>query len=314
VELDSKNTLKLLLAGKAPAGLRIKGDLSLAGTRIRSLPADLVVTGHLDLGKTPRLQGIGAGLRVGGNLFIGGKSSKNWTPDGPSIGRTPYCPTPISALPEGLKVAGSLVLTSCPNLAALPTQLGVGQALQLRDCPSLERLPQGLAVGTDLHLHGLPRLETLPEGLTVGRDLTIVGTKLRELSASLQVGRHLRLIHCSRFTGAGLGSLAVHGDLELVAYRGEGLPGGIDIQGELRIQMAKSLRSLPKPMRVFGGLHIRECKELSTFAAPISVEQDLIIPRRSPPTRSSPPRTPSSGGSCWSARASITCSKKPRPV
>ena len=73
--------------------------------------------------------------------------------------------TPITSLPDGLKVGGYLDLEGT-QITALPEGLTVGGDLYLRRTP-ITALPEGLAVGGDLYLRDTP-ITALPEDLKVG--------------------------------------------------------------------------------------------------------------------------------------------------
>jgi hypothetical protein len=79
----------------------------------------------------------------------------------------------ITALPEGLRVAGHLDLAGT-GLMALPSSLDVGGNLWLNETP-LTRLPDGFAVRGHLGLRGCRSLVALPQGLDVGDDLFLEG-------------------------------------------------------------------------------------------------------------------------------------------
>ena len=83
------------------------------------------------------------------------------------------CGTPVTSLPEGLTVGGSLYLRNTP-VTSLPEGLTVGDWLDLCGTP-ITSLPEGLTVGGSLDLCGTP-ITSLPEGLTVGDWLDLHGT------------------------------------------------------------------------------------------------------------------------------------------
>jgi hypothetical protein len=63
-KIPAAEAAKLILAGNAPAGLRVAGHLKLANQpSLTSLPPGLEVT-SLDLSNCPALQTLPAGLRV----------------------------------------------------------------------------------------------------------------------------------------------------------------------------------------------------------------------------------------------------------
>jgi hypothetical protein len=92
--------------------------------------------------------------------------------------------SPITALPQGLKVDGALNLTGTP-ITSLPQGLKVGGFLDLTDT-LITALPQGLKVGHNLYLSRTP-ITSLPQDLKVGGDLWLRGTSITSLPQDLQV-------------------------------------------------------------------------------------------------------------------------------
>ena len=97
----------------------------------------------------------------------------------------------IESLPEGLKVGGSLDLSSCIDLKSLPDNLKVGENLSLSET-RFRFLPKGLEVGGNLDLYA-SQIDSLPKDLKVGGDLNIEGTYIELLPSGLQVGGDLYL-------------------------------------------------------------------------------------------------------------------------
>jgi hypothetical protein len=147
-----------------PDGLRCY-ELSLGGTRLRSLPADLRVEFRLDLRDCTELAGLPAGLKVGTLILRG-------------------C-TGLEALPEGLDV-NFLDLQGCHRLAHWPdgANVRIGR-LNLGGCGRLAALPATLGRLSWLDISGCTRLTALPEGLRVGSGIEIAGSGLAALPRSL---------------------------------------------------------------------------------------------------------------------------------
>jgi len=83
--------------------------------------------------------------------------------------------TPITSLPQGLKVGGNLNLRNTP-ITSLPQGLTVGDDLYLSNTP-ITSLPQGLTVGGSLFLSNTP-LTSLPQDLSVERNLYLRDTPI----------------------------------------------------------------------------------------------------------------------------------------
>ena len=94
--------------------------------------------------------------------------------------------TPITTLPQGLKVGGHLYLSNTP-ITTLPQGLKVGGSLNLRNTP-ITTLPQGLKVGGYLDLSDTS-LEELPQGLEVGGDLDLDNTPLSKKYTKKEIRR-----------------------------------------------------------------------------------------------------------------------------
>jgi NAD(P)-dependent dehydrogenase (short-subunit alcohol dehydrogenase family) len=212
----------LLRSGRAPRGLRVRGSLPLSHLRLRSLPAGLEVEGALDLRCCERLRRIGAGLRVGGDLSIGGGAElPAWLAaledriGPPSRDRF----APLRRLPDRCRVGGDLALVNCHRLEALPDDLEVGGALGLSGCRSLRALPPGLRVAGDLSIARCDALAALPDGL--------------------RVDGSLRLRRCAALAGWPAG-LSVEGDLVISGCRGLPLlPRGLRVAGSVRLERGR---------------------------------------------------------------------------
>jgi hypothetical protein len=83
--------------------------------------------------------------------------------------------TPITSLPDGLKVEGSLFLSDT-KITFLPDNLKVGGSLSLSNTP-ITSLPDNLQVGGSLFLSNIP-ITSLPDNLQVGKDLDLTNTPL----------------------------------------------------------------------------------------------------------------------------------------
>jgi hypothetical protein len=178
----------LILAGQAPAGMRVVGWLDLSNqsldtlppglhcyaldlrhSTIRTLPADLRVEYRLDLAGCTYLETLPVGLTVG-MLIVKG------------------C-TALHALPEGLDVY-FLDISGCARLTDWPIQgrIRVGD-LTARDCPGLRTIPPYVNDLAHLDLTGSSGFSELPEGLRVSSSLDLTGTAIRALPTSLHGAR-----------------------------------------------------------------------------------------------------------------------------
>ena len=98
--------------------------------------------------------------------------------------------TPITSLPQGLKVGGDLDLHHTP-ITSLPQDLEVRGDLDLR-YTKITNLSQGLKIGGSLGLSGT-EITSLPQGLKVSGNLYLNDTLITSLPQDLKVGRDLWL-------------------------------------------------------------------------------------------------------------------------
>ncbi len=164
--IASDQAAKLIRAGQAPAGMVVRGSLTLAGdATLRALPAGLTVTQRLDLSNCTALSSLPTGLRAGALVVRG-------------------CAC-LESLPEGL-VTSFLDASDCRQLARWPAQASIehGHVL-LRNCVALRKLPGWLRRVARLDLSGCVGIDALPEGLEVHSFLDVAGTGLRSLPRSL---------------------------------------------------------------------------------------------------------------------------------
>jgi hypothetical protein len=135
-----------------PNGLRCY-DLLLAGSAIRSLPADLKVERKLDLANCRELTALPTGLTCG-SLDVSGCVSLTELPEGLDVWflNLQGC-LGLRTWPQRATIrAGTLNLRDCASLNELPDYLGSLAALNLRGCVSLKRLPDNLEVTGPLEI------------------------------------------------------------------------------------------------------------------------------------------------------------------
>lgn len=154
----------LILRGRAPDGLTVRGHLNLAHQpALRSLPANLSAT-SIDLSGCTGLAALPDGLRAS-RLVLDGCTALRALPAGLRCFELSLHNTRLRALPADLQVANRLDLSGCAELEALPANLTVG-TLILRECTALGTLPEGLDVHF-LDLEGCTRLAAWPRAASV---------------------------------------------------------------------------------------------------------------------------------------------------
>jgi len=129
------------------------------------------------------------GLKVGGTLDLQGSLITS-LPQGLVIdGDLFLADTRIASLPQGLVVGGGLFLRNT-YITSLPQDLKVGGTLDLQLTP-ITSLPQSLVVGGTLVLTGT-LITSLPQGLKVGGDLWLRHSPITSFPQDLQVGGNIR--------------------------------------------------------------------------------------------------------------------------
>jgi len=91
--------------------------------------------------------------------------------------------TPITSLPQGLKVKGYLDLNNT-KITSLPKDLEVKGSLNLSSTP-ITSLPQGLKVGRNLYLN--TNITSLPQDLKVGGNLWLRNTPISKKYTEEQI-------------------------------------------------------------------------------------------------------------------------------
>ncbi|MFA5025425.1 MAG: PcfJ domain-containing protein [Candidatus Shapirobacteria bacterium] len=142
-----------------PEGLNVSGNLVVDYTNLESLPKKLVVGGYLDASRTP-IETLPKDIKV--KSFIDVEFSA------------------ISSLPDNFKTNASLFLSRCKNLKTLPKNLKVGGVLGLSFC-SIETLPNGLEVVDNLLIEET-KITSLPDDLKVGGIIYTDEKTLRKLA------------------------------------------------------------------------------------------------------------------------------------
>ena len=136
--------------------------------------------------------------------------------------------TPITSLPDNLKVGGNLSLHNTP-ITSLPDNLTVGGYLILSNT-KITSLPNNLKVGGYLNLYNTP-ITSLPDNLTVGGNLNLPNTPITSLPNNLKVEGYLYLYN-TKITSLP-DNLTVGGDLDLSNAPITSLPDNLTVRGDL---------------------------------------------------------------------------------
>lgn len=185
VVVPSAEARRLVLEGRAPAGMRtdvldVAGHVEVrelpagltchslwaGGTSIERLPEDIRVDHLIDLCACRRLTELPARLRVS-TLVVR------------------ECPS-LRALPERMRVH-SLDISGCRWLSRWPESAQVHTGyVKARDCTGLRALPQRLGPLSWLDLSGCLQIEAIPPGVKVLSWIDLARTKVRSLPAGLR--------------------------------------------------------------------------------------------------------------------------------
>jgi hypothetical protein len=162
-----------------PAGLRCF-ELNASNTKIREVPADLVVESVLNLSNCEELLRLPPGLTVG-TLNLSGCRSLRALPENLDVWFLDMTGCwSFREWPRQAKVrAGRLTLRGCAALTELPAYLGPLAALNIRDCPNLRELPKSLRISgwIDVAQSGIAESRRLPKTLD-GVDLRWQGVRI----------------------------------------------------------------------------------------------------------------------------------------
>ena len=99
--------------------------------------------------------------------------------------------TPITSLPNDLKVGGSLALYNT-SITSLPNNLEVGGFLSLSNTP-ITSLPDNLKVEGDLYLYNTP-ITSLPNNLKVGGSLGLRNTPISKKYSEQEVKKMVPMV------------------------------------------------------------------------------------------------------------------------
>lgn len=193
-ERSEERARRLILAGKAPAGMRVDGTLRLRSEpSLRRLPPNLKVP-RLELIRCENLQWLPPGLQTV-DLDASGCSRLRRMPEGLRCRSMILRQTAIETLPR-VEVAELLDLSGCQSLHWLPARLSVDRLI-LSDCSALQELPSQLDVRR-LDIRGCEQLIELPAGLNRIERLNASGcSRLASLPADLPRLTHLDVSGCS---------------------------------------------------------------------------------------------------------------------
>lgn len=282
--------VRSLFSGRAPAGVQWNDSLCLAQMRVHSLPANLTIQGDLDLRQCQRLRRIGDGLKVAGDLRIGGRCAEppGWavalmsaaqTDAGVEsgffrIGQGSQCP--LRSLPEGLMVDGGLWLSQCNTLTRFPSDFRVAGSLHIHNCVALTALPDPLTIEADLTIVGCRGLVALPDRLRVKGSLVLVGSHIRQLPPELYVGKDIVLERCDKLAVLPDG-LHVGRDLVLRHCRLHRLPNRLSLDRHLLVDRCPALTDTPSELAVGRNARFIHCAQLQRVPAPIRVGHSLYF-------------------------------------
>jgi hypothetical protein len=181
-----------ILAGEAPARLRVGGSLDLAGhPALAALPPGLQAN-NLNLRGCSGLRTLPPDLRVRFRLDLTGCTGLERLPQGLAAGILILrdCVN-LRALPEGLSTS-FLDISGCTGLAGWPATGSVQAGrLDVSRCPQIRTLPPWLTELAQLDVHGCLSLATLPPGLRVTAWIDLANTALTALPPSID-GAQLR--------------------------------------------------------------------------------------------------------------------------
>lgn len=202
---SAQSARERILAGKAPAGMRVEGVLNLAGMRtLQSLPSNLRAE-SIDVSDCPRLRHLPDRLQCA-TLILRRSGIETLPPDmavstnidAQDCRRLHSLPalrvdqlnlrgcTALERLPDGL-VARIVDVSQCSSLTEIPASVArYIHHLNASQCTGLEALPDSFAGLITLNVSGCTQLATLPEGITIRRWVDVSGSSLQSLPWSLR--------------------------------------------------------------------------------------------------------------------------------
>jgi len=169
------------------------------------------------------------------------------------------------ALPNNIRVNGSLNLTHRLDLISLPNKLHVTGDLNLHACKELRALPERLRVDGTLNISYCRLLSCLPNRLHVGEDLIARACQgLERMPNEFYVGRKIYLFQCQNLSEFPEG-VQVNGDLILAETGITRLPERLNVRGKLSLRFCPFLAELSPDLQLGGDLILTNCSDLDTF-------------------------------------------------
>lgn len=209
---------------------------------LHSMPADIVIDGHLDLSNT-KLRRLPDGLTIKGGLELSGSK--------------------LRELPERLKVHGGLNIgTKRSKIRSLPSDLDVGDFINL-SFSRITALPSGIKARAIVANYS--KIREIGEGLRLEGNLELRQCPVTSLPDDLDVGGELNL-SCTRITA--LPSTIRCGGLDISSTRVSHLPDGLVRGGNVNCDFTR-IAELPKSLRVVGTLSIM-ATDISELPADLS--------------------------------------------
>lgn len=171
-----------------PDNFHVKGTLMVSRTRLRDLPAGLVVHGNLSC-RGNDIEALPDDISVSGGIWLA-DSKFTRLPTGLKCGGLDISRTAISILPEDTHIRGPLEARESA-LAKISARCVVEQEMELSHS-LVTTLPADLTAGGSVDLTHTP-VVSIPDGLRVDGDLLLPWTPIRALPASLYVSGKLDL-------------------------------------------------------------------------------------------------------------------------
>lgn len=196
MRVSAAEASKLILSGRAPAGLLVEGHLNLSNQpSLTGLP-DGLTANSLDLTNCSALRRLPQGLRVR-RLMMSGCRTLRELPADLACYTLDLRQTRLRSLPAGIQVEFALDLSDCTELETLPPNLKAG-SLNLSGCTALVALPEGLDV-LFLNISGCTRLAGWPTqgAVRIGRVIARGCTGLHTLPPWLTHLSQLDVRGCS---------------------------------------------------------------------------------------------------------------------
>lgn len=272
IQIDGNLNLEESAITSLGKNLKVGGDFFIRRCRLRTVPADLIVTGTLDMDKLSKWFVFPDGFRVRNNLKIHSSDIGNLLSGLQVAGNLELSFCGRLKRIDHLNVGGELRISNCEDLSEL-TDVKTGKDLFISSCCNLKKIKK-VEIGQDLRIIRCDLLKSFPEEISIGRSIIFYNSSIKAFPEGLEIKGDLSLSNCEHLNELP-DDLKVGGCLSLTDMNLAGFPRSIQvIHGDLELNNTEFTK-WPDDLVVEGNLRISNV-DLTDLSGVFKVQRRII--------------------------------------